>query len=240
MMNDIDYLICGFKSLNIDIDERKAKNFIKFKDLLLEWNEKINLTTITEINDIYIKHFFDSVTCISTEYIGKNASVIDVGTGAGFPGIPIKLIREDIELVLLDSLNKRINYLNDIIDKIGIDKVKTVHARAEEGGQNELYREKFDIALSRAVANMSTLCEYCIPFVKIGGYFLCQKGPSYKEELESSKNAIKVLGADIVNINEYKLPYSDIAHYIIIMQKISDTPTKYPRKAGKPSSNPIK
>lgn len=229
----------GLKELNISADQEQIKKLELFKDLMLEWNEKINLTAITDIDEVYIKHFLDSASCLATGYIKDEDSLIDVGTGAGFPGVPIKILNEKLKITLLDSLNKRIKYLEDVVDKTKLQEVTLVHSRAEDAGSNKLYREKYDIALSRAVASMNVLCEYCLPFVKVGGYFICQKGPSYKEELDNAAKAIDILGGKLIKVMDYKLPFSDITHYIIVIEKVKPTPTKYPRKAGKPSTEPI-
>ncbi|OGO76796.1 MAG: 16S rRNA methyltransferase G [Clostridiales bacterium GWB2_37_7] len=229
----------GLKELNIAATQEAMDKLENLKTLLLEWNEKINLTAITEPREVDIKHFLDSATCLATGYIKDGADIIDVGTGAGFPGVPIKILNESLNMTLLDSLNKRIKYLEDVVNKLNLKNVKLVHSRAEDGGSNKLYREKYDVALSRAVASMNVLCEYCLPFVKVGGYFICQKGPAYKDELDHASKAIEVLGGKIKEVKSYELPTSDITHYIIIIEKIKETPTKYPRKAGKPTSEPI-
>ncbi|MDF2590618.1 MAG: methyltransferase GidB [Clostridia bacterium] len=229
----------GLQQLNIETTPEILDKFEVLKGLLIEWNEKINLTAITESNEVDIKHFVDSASCIATGYIRDGSEVIDVGTGAGFPGLPIKILNDSLKVTLLDSLNKRIKYLEDVVNKLQLSNMKLVHSRAEDGGINKQYREKYDIALSRAVAAMNVLCEYCLPFVKVGGYFICQKGPSYKEELENAKNAIELLGGRIKEIKSYKLAYSDITHYVIIIEKVKQTPSNYPRKAGKPAAEPI-
>lgn len=229
----------GLEKLNIDFTTEHIQKLELYKDLMLEWNEKINLTTITDLKEVDIKHFLDSATCLATGYIKDGDDIIDVGTGAGFPGVPIKILKEAVSITLLDSLNKRIKYLEDVVSKTGLKEVTLLHSRAEDAGMSKQHREKYDIVLSRAVAAMNVLCEYCLPFVKLGGYFICQKGPSYKEELDSANIAIKTLGGSLKEVQSYNLPYSDITHYIIIIEKIKATPTKYPRKAGKPSSQPI-
>ena len=238
-MREYDILKTGFEQLNIQYTEEHIRKIVMYKDILLDWNTKINLTTITEEKDFYIKHILDSVTCLSTGYIKKGCKVIDVGTGAGFPGVPIKIMDESISITLLDSLKKRINYLEDVVNGLSLKNVELLHSRAEDAGINAKHREKYDIVLSRAVAAMNVLCEYCLPFVKIGGYFLCQKGPSYKEELEDAKKAIAILGCELVEVKEYNLPSSDINHYIIVIRKKSETPKAYPRKAGKATAAPI-
>ena len=232
-------LIEGLKVLGTDISMEKLEKLIAFKEIMLEWNEKINLTAITEEREVFIKHFLDSATCLSTGYIKDGMKIIDVGSGAGFPGIPVSILKDGIKMTLLDSLNKRISYLNEVVKKLDLKGITTVHARAEEAGSSKEHREAYDIVLSRAVASMSVLCEYCLPFVKVGGYFLCQKGPDTRIELEESELAIKTLGGIVKEVKEYQLPFSDIKHNIIIIGKTTDTPTKYPRKPGKPAASPI-
>ena len=224
--------------LDIELNEEQLEKLYMYMDILLEWNQKMNLTAITDKKEIILKHFVDSLTI--NKYIDKNKSIIDVGTGAGFPGIPIKIIRDDVEIVLVDSLNKRINFLNEVINKLELKNIKAIHARAEEIGKTEEYREKFDISTSRAVANLSTLSEYLIPLVKINGKCICIKGPDINEEIEQSKVAIKTLGGKIEDIKSFKLPNSDFSRNIVIVKKISKTDKKYPRKAGIPSKEPIR
>lgn len=221
-----------------ELTQEMQQQFEDYMKLLLEWNEKINLTAITEEDDIILKHFADSLTI--SKYIKEGKSVVDVGTGAGFPGIPLKIAREDVNVTLVDSLNKRLLFLQDVIEKLGLQKVQTLHFRAEEFGQNKKYRESFDIATSRAVANLSTLVEYLLPLVKVGGICICMKGSEVKEELEESKKAIQILGGEIEKIEEFTLPESDIKRNIVIIRKKSSTPKKYPRKPGTPAKEPIK
>ena len=220
-----------------ELTNLQQEQFEKYKNLLLEWNEKINLTAITDENDIILKHFVDSMTIL--KYIEKDSKVVDVGTGAGFPGIPVKIANPNIEVTLVDSLNKRLLFLQDVINKLNLNEIKTVHSRAEEFGQNKLYREKFDIATSRAVANLSVLVEYLLPLVKLGGKCICMKGSEIEGELKDSKSAIKTLGGEIEKVEEFTLPESDIKRTIIIIRKIKETPNKYPRKPGVPSKNPL-
>ena len=239
-MDNLDVLDKGLKELGIDTDSEKLGKLITFKNILLDWNEKINLTSITDEKEIFIKHFIDSATCLCPGLIKSGSKIIDIGTGAGFPGVVIKILKEDVSMTLLDSLNKRVVYLREAADKLGLKQVDIIHGRAEEYGVKKEHREKYDIALSRAVAPINVLVEYCIPFVKKGGYFICQKGPSYKDELEEGNKAIEILGGKLEKVEGYLLPYSYIKHYILLIKKIENTPTKYPRKPGKPSSNPIK
>ena len=226
------------RMINDELTEDQVENFFKYMNLLLEWNEKINLTAITDVDDIILKHFIDSMTVL--KYIEKDKSIIDVGTGAGFPGIPIAILREDVKITLLDSLNKRINFLNEVCSELKINNIETIHGRAEEAGQNKQYREKYDIAVSRAVANMTTLSEYLIPFVKVGGICICMKGCEIDHELEQAKFAIKELGGKIEKVEKFNLPDSDIERNIVIIKKIKPTPNRYPRKAGMPSKMPIR
>ena len=226
------------KQIGIELKEEQLEKFYLYMNILLEWNEKINLTAITNEEEIILKHFVDSLTI--NKYIEEGKSIIDVGTGAGFPGIPIKILREDLKVTLLDSLNKRINFLNEVIEKLDLKKIECIHGRAEEFGKNKNYREKYDFATSRAVANMSTLSEYLIPFVKVGGKVLAMKGDKAEEELEEAKKAIKLLGGKVENIDNFYLPDSDIKRNIIIIKKIEKTERKFPRKPGTPAKEPIK
>ena len=239
-MEERIFLENGFKELNIKINKESIDELLLFKDMLLEWNKKINLTSITDDEAIFIKHFFDSATCMATGYIKDGFEVVDIGTGAGFPGLVLKVLNKKINITLLDSLRKRTNYLENIVINLGLKNVEIIHGRAEEYGNKEDYREKYDIALSRAVASINVLLEYCLPYIREGGYFLCQKGPKFKDELKEAEKALKVLGGKINEIKEFILPGSDIKRNIIVIKKIYKTPAKYPRKAGKPSSNPIK
>jgi 16S rRNA (guanine527-N7)-methyltransferase len=216
------------QKINIDLTDAQINNFEKYQDLLLEWNEKINLTAITEENDIIIKHFVDSLTI--SKYFNDNAKIIDVGTGAGFPGIPLKIFNKTLNVTLLDSLNKRINYLNDVITNIKLENIETIHGRAEELSRNKAYREMYDVATARAVANLKVLSEYCIPFVKVGGYFVCMKGSNIEEELENAREHIKILGGELEKIEEITLPDTDMKRNIILIKKVKNTDKKYPRK----------
>ena len=226
------------KQINIDLNEMQLNQFKKYMDLLLEWNEKINLTAITEENEIILKHFIDSMTLL--EYIEDNASIVDVGTGAGFPGIPISIVRDDTKVTLVDSLNKRINFLEDVISKIELKNIKAIHSRAEDFGRNKQSRESFDISVSRAVANLSVLVEYLLPLVKVGGKCICMKGSEVEEEITEAKFAIKELGGKIESIDEFCLPGTDIKRNIIVIKKDKETPNRYPRKSGTPLKKPLK
>ena len=232
-------LICSYgKEINILFDDKQLNQFYKYMNLLLEWNEKINLTAITEPEDVILKHFIDSLTI--SKYIKNNATLADVGTGAGFPGIPLKICRTDLKITLVDSLNKRINFLSEVISELDLKNIDTVHSRIEDFGKNKKYRESFDYVTARAVANLTTLSEYLIPICKVNGKCICMKGNDIEDEIANSKNAINLLGGKIENIDYFELPNSDISRNIIIIDKFKNTPSKYPRKAGLPSKEPLK
>lgn len=231
-------LINQCKELKIEIDEKRQEQFYTYMELLVKWNENINLTAITEPKEVLQKHFIDSLTIL--QYIGEKDSVIDVGTGAGFPGIPVKISKERTKVTLLDALNKRLNFLNEVINNLRLSNIETIHSRAEESGRNKALREKFDIATSRAVAPLNVLVEYLLPLVKISGKCICMKGSNVEEEINNSKKAIEILGGKIEKVEEFNLPNSDIKRTIIVIEKVSETPVKYPRKPGTPSKEPIK
>lgn len=232
-------LMCSYaKKIDIVFDDKQLNQFYKYMNLLLEWNEKINLTAIIEPEEVVLKHFVDSLTI--SKYIEKNSTLTDVGTGAGFPGIPLKIYRPDLKVTLVDSLNKRINFLNEVISELELEDICTVHSRIEDFGKDNKYREKFDYVTARAVANISVLSEYLIPLSKIEGKCIYMKGSELEEELNNGKNAIKILGGEIDKVDEFKLPDSDILRNIIIINKVKNTPNKYPRKAGTPAKEPLK
>ena len=224
--------------LGIDFSVEQINKFYKYMELLIEWNQKINLTAIIEPEEIILKHFIDSITIL--KYIEKDAKIVDVGTGAGFPGIPVSIMRPDLKITLVDSLNKRLIFLQEVIKELNLENIEIIHSRAEEFGQNKKYRESFDIATSRAVANLSTLSEYLIPLVKIGGKVISMKAADANNEINDAKNAIEILGGKINKIDEFNLPNSDIGRTIILINKEKSTPNKYPRKPGTPSKEPIK
>ncbi len=207
--------------------------FEKYCSLLVEWNEKMNLTAITEHDEVFTKHFVDSL--IGEEFIKKDATVIDIGTGAGFPSLPIKIVREDISLTLNDCLNKRLIFLNEVINQLSLNKVKTLHSRAEDLPKNI----KYDYALSRAVASLNTLSEYCLPFVKVGGYFIAYKSKDIDEELKNSEKAIEILGGKIEDVKEIEIPETDIVRKLVFIKKIKETPNKYPRGKNLPKTKPL-
>lgn len=223
--------------MNISLLKEQYGQFYAYMELLIEWNEKMNLTAITDPKEIILKHFVDSLTI--AKYVEEGKSIIDMGTGAGFPGIPIKIYRKDVKVVLADSLNKRIKFLDEVIDKLKLENVETIHCRAEELGKNKQYREKFDYATSRAVANLSTLSEYLMPFVKLNGKCIFMKTIEVEEELEKAKKAIKTLGGKIEKVDKFEIPESDLGRSIIIVKKEKITPNKFPRKPGTPAKEPL-
>ena len=224
--------------LSVRFSVEQMEQFYKYMNLLIEWNEKMNLTAIIEPSEIILKHFIDSITILKD--IKDGSTVVDVGTGAGFPGIPLSIMNPTLKITLVDSLNKRLIFLQEVIKELNLKNVELIHARAEEFGRNKKYREKFDIATSRAVANLATLSEYLLPLVKINGQAISMKAGNASQEIEEAQKAIKTLGGHINRIDEFYLPQTDIARTIIIINKIKETPNQYPRKAGTPSKEPIK
>ena len=232
--------IQGMNELSLDITEEKLEQFMKYYEMLIETNKVMNLTSITDLDEVVVKHFIDSLLIVKSVDLNKIHCMIDVGTGAGFPGIPIKIMFPHIKMTLLDSLNKRLKFLNHVIDELNLENIITIHGRAEDIGHMNGRREKFDLCVSRAVANLSTLSEYCIPFVNVGGKFVSYKSSISSDEIGESKKAIKVLGGKIVNQETVSLPCSDMQRTLVVIDKIVSTPKKYPRKAGTPSKEPIK
>ena len=225
------------EEVGFPLTDKQINQFEKYYELLIEWNEKINLTRITEPEEVAIKHFSDSLTLLSNYDVPKGAKVIDVGTGAGFPGIPLKIARPDIALTLLDSLNKRLIFLQEVSGSIDID-ANIIHSRAEDGGNNPELRENFDVAVSRAVARLNTLSEYCIPYVKVGGAFVAMKGPELQEELNEGKNAVNTLGGKIEKVNEFSIPDGS-NRTVVVIGKVRNTPAKYPRHGSKIKNKPL-
>lgn len=219
-----------------EISENEIEKFYQYMKLLLEWNEKINLTAITDEEEIIKKHFIDSLTI--SKLIKEDTSVVDVGTGAGFPGMPLAITKK-VNVTLVDSLNKRINFLNIVKDSIKLENVNTVHSRAEEVGQNEKYREKFDYAVSRAVAPINVLLEYMLPLVKVGGYCLCMKGPKVIDEMQGIENVAEKLGGKYIKLEELEIPGEESRKNVIIVKKVEKTNKKYPRKPGTPAKQPL-
>lgn len=238
-MRDNTILVKGAEKIGIVLSEKQQQQFETYYDYLVAQNEVMNLTAITEYKEVLTKHFLDSLFLASTvkEFQGKK--VLDLGTGAGFPGIPLKIAFPDTEFVLMDSLNKRVSFLNRVIDLLGLEKITAVHGRAEEAARKEEYREQFDYCVSRAVARLATLSEFCIPFVKQGGYFVSYKAGDCKEECDEAKNAIKILGGRLLHASESCLPDTEITRTFVVIQKEKATPGKYPRGQGKPLKQPL-
>lgn len=227
------------KWLGIELDAHQLKQFMEYYELLIEWNSFMNLTAITEFDDVMKKHFIDSLTILKACDLQENLSVIDVGTGAGFPGLPMKIAFPQLKVTLLDSLNKRVKFLNEVISRLGLTGIEAIHGRAEDFAKPGQLREQYDICVSRAVANLSTLSELCLPFLKIGGKFISYKSEKAMEELPGAKHAIYLLGGEISQQESFLLPDSDINRNLVIIDKIKQTPKKYPRKAGLPAKEPL-
>ncbi|MCR5703991.1 MAG: 16S rRNA (guanine(527)-N(7))-methyltransferase RsmG [Eubacterium sp.] len=240
MKSGKELFLDGLNQLEIDFSEKQISQFLHYYEMLIETNKVMNLTAITEFDEVIVKHFLDSLLVVKDFDLKNVDSLIDVGTGAGFPGIPIKIMFPHIRVVLLDSLNKRLKFLNQVIEKLQLEDISTVHGRAEDLAKQKEYREGFDLCVSRAVANLSTLSEYCIPFMKKNGMFISYKSSTSEEEIESASKAINVLGGKILSIKEIHLPCSDVERVFVDITKVKNTPGKYPRKAGLPSKEPIK
>lgn len=227
----------GLEKLNISLSEEQLQQFLDYYEVLVETNKVMNLTAITEFDEVIEKHFLDSLSLCQVYDLNRDVRILDMGTGAGFPGIPLKIAFPEIDLVLADSLNKRIRFLQEVIDDLELKKVEALHVRAEEMGRNKLYREQFDLCVSRAVANLSSLSEYCIPFVKEGGRFISYKSGEIEEEVNQAKKAIFVLGGKIEDV--YKFDLSEQKRSFVIIKKEKKTPKAYPRKAGTPTKSPL-
>ena len=226
--------------LGVTLTKEQIDQFLKYYELLVEWNGFMNLTAITDYDEVMKKHFVDSLSLIKTYDMSKKVKVIDVGTGAGFPGLALKIAYPNLQVTLLDSLNKRINFLNEVILQLGLTGVETIHGRAEDFAKPDKLRGKFDLCVSRAVANLSTLSEYCLPFVKVGGEFISYKSEKINEEMAVAQKAINILGGKFDRSEEFTLPDSDIYRNLVVIKKVKETPKKYPRKAGLPAKEPIK
>lgn len=239
-MKKEELLINGLKELGLSVTDSQIDKFNLYYEMLIETNKVMNLTSITEYEQVIIKHFIDSLLVVNVYDINESKNMIDVGTGAGFPGIPIKIMYPEINVTLLDSLNKRLKFLNNVIEKLELKNISTIHGRAEDIAHKKEYREKYDLCVSRAVANLSTLSEYCVPFIKNNGKFISYKSSISSDEIIESKKAISVLGGKITKEETVHLPYSDMDRIFVIINKEKETPKKYPRKAGTPSKEPIK
>ena len=227
------------KELNITLNENQLCQFMRYYELLIEWNEFMNLTAITDFDEVLKKHFIDSLSLVKACNDFYSKSLIDVGTGAGFPGLPLKIVFPELKITLLDSLNKRVNFLQAVIEELELENIEALHGRAEDFSKKENLREKFDLCVSRAVANLATLSEYCLPYVKIDGRFISYKSEKITDEIDEAKTAISILGGKIENQVEFMIPGSDIYRNLVVISKIEKTPDKYPRKAGIPAKNPL-
>ena len=228
------------KELEIDLSEKQLQQLSEYYELLIRWNKVMNLTGLTEYGDVYEKHFLDSLSLVKVIDLQKTERVIDIGTGAGFPGIPIKIAFPHLQITLLDSLKKRIGFLNEVVEKLGLEEVETIHGRAEDFARDKQYREVYDLGVSRAVADLSVLSEYCLPYVKTGGSFIAYKSDTAEEEIKKSEPAIQVLGGKIETVLKFQLPETEIGRSFVRIDKIEATSNKYPRKAGVPLKKPLK
>ena len=240
MKYDLSLFEHNLLSLGLEISEKQKEQFITYYELLIEWNSFMNLTAITEFDDVFLKHFLDSVSLCKAIDLSNVNSVIDIGTGPGFPGIPLKIMFPHLQITLLDSLQKRITFLDEVISQLGLDHMNTIHGRAEDFAKDSDYREKFDLCVSRAVANLSTLSELCLPFVKIGGSFISYKSEKIEEEAKNAKAAIFLLGGKVTDQVDFTVPNSDLYRNLFCIEKVNGTPKKYPRKAGLPAKDPLK
>lgn len=237
MNYNLDKFRNGLDKLNISLSDEQIQQFLDYYEMLVETNKVMNLTAITEFDEVIEKHFLDSLSLCQVYDLQRDVKILDMGTGAGFPGIPLKIAFPEIDLVLADSLNKRIKFLQDVVNQLRLKKVDALHARAEEMGRNKLYREQFDLCVSRAVANLSSLSEYCIPFVKEGGKFISYKSGEIEEETSQAKKAVSILGGKIADV--YKFDLYEQKRSFVIIDKIKKTPKSYPRKAGTPTKMPL-
>lgn len=228
------------KELSILLNDKQIQQFEQYYNILVEWNKVMNLTAITEYEEVVEKHFLDSLTIVNAIHVEKIETLIDVGTGAGFPGIPLKIAFPHLKVTLLDSLNKRIKFLNEVINLLELNDIKAIHGRAEDYAKQAEYREQYDICVSRAVANLATLSEYCLPYVKVDGLFVPYKSGEIDEELKSSEKAVSILGGKVEEVVKFQLPGTDIGRSFVKIHKIKETKKKYPRKAGMPTKEPLK
>ncbi len=242
-MRDYSFFKNGLRELNIELSETQLEQFNRYYEMLIEKNKVMNLTAITEYEDVVVKHFLDSLSLVRSDKIrallSKGCDLIDIGTGAGFPGIPLKIAFPSLKLTLMDALNKRITFLNEVILSLGLSDIDAIHARGEEVARKEQFREGFDLCVSRAVAKLNSLSELCLPFVKVGGFFVSYKSGNIDEELEEGKNAIYKLGKCSTEVEKFTVPLSDYERSLIVMEKKCNTPTQYPRAGGKIFSKPL-
>lgn len=239
MAYDLTILEEGCKELGITLDENQKKQFTDFYEYLVEKNKVMNLTGITEFQEVLIKHFLDSLACVKAVDMSRIKRIMDIGTGAGFPGVPLKIAFPHLETCLLDSLKKRVNFLEETFQMLKLENITAIHGRAEEYAKNKQYRETYDLCVSRAVSNLATLSEYCLPYVKTGGYFISYKSGTVQEEVEQAQKAVKILGGKIQDVVYFQLPDSEIQRSLVVIEKIKATPGRYPRKAGTPLKEPL-
>lgn len=242
MSYDLTKFKHGLEELNITLTDEQIEQFLQYYELLVEKNKVMNLTGITEYEEVIQKHFLDSLSLIRVipDIASQKLTVIDLGTGAGFPGIPLKIAFPELDITLMDSLNKRILFLQEVIDALGLKKVSAVHGRAEEMASNATHRQQYDLCVSRAVSNLAVLTEYCLPFVKKGGLFVSYKSADSDAEIQEGKKAISILGGKLTSVDKFQLPDSDLRRALVCIKKVKDTPKKYPRKAGTPAKLPLK
>jgi 16S rRNA (guanine527-N7)-methyltransferase len=242
MRYDLTKFKHGLEELNITLTDEQIEQFLQYYEMLVEKNKVMNLTGITEYEEVIQKHFLDSLSLIRVipDIASQKLTVIDLGTGAGFPGIPLKIAFPELEITLMDSLNKRILFLQEVIDALGLKKVSAVHGRAEEMASNATHRQQYDLCVSRAVSNLAVLTEYCLPFVKKGGLFVSYKSADSDAEIQEGKKAISILGGKLTSVDKFQLPDSDLRRALVCIKKVKDTPKKYPRKAGTPAKLPLK
>jgi 16S rRNA (guanine527-N7)-methyltransferase len=239
MAYDLSVLDQGCQEMGIVLDGEQRQQFVDFYEYLVEKNKVMNLTGITEFQEVLVKHFLDSLACVKAVDIKKVKRMMDVGTGAGFPGVPLKIAFPHLEACLLDSLKKRVNFLEETFDLLKLTDITAVHGRAEEYAKNKAYRESFDLCVSRAVSNLATLSEYCLPYVKVGGSFISYKSGTVQEEAEQAEKAVKILGGKIRDVVYFSLPDSEIQRSLVVIEKVKSTSGKYPRKAGTPLKEPL-
>ena len=239
MAYDLTILEEGCRELGITLDEMQKKQFTDFYEYLVEKNKVMNLTGITEFQEVLVKHFLDSLACVKAVDMSRIKRIMDIGTGAGFPGVPLKIAFPHLEACLLDSLKKRVNFLEETFQMLKLENITAIHGRAEEYAKNKQYRETYDLCVSRAVSNLATLSEYCLPYVKTGGYFISYKSGTVQEEVEQAQKAVKILGGKIQDVVYFQLPDSEIQRSLVVIEKIKATPGRYPRKAGTPLKEPL-
>ena len=239
MAYDLTVLEQGCEQIGISLNEEQKQQFIDFYEYLVEKNKVMNLTGITEFQEVLVKHFLDSLACVKAVDMKKVTTVMDIGTGAGFPGVPLKIAFSHLEACLLDSLKKRVNFLEETFALLKLQNITAIHGRAEEFAKNKSYRETYDLCVSRAVSNLATLSEYCLPYVKVGGKFISYKSGTVQEEAEQAEKAVRILGGKIQDVVYFNLPDSEIQRSLVVIEKIKPTPGKYPRKAGTPLKEPL-